>query len=355
MASNKKKKTARACEGCQKSHLTCDDNRPCSRCIKRGLADQCRDGHRKKPKYILEDDFQSNSANSEFNVLNELIGTLQPGTLQQPTLGNDLTDNTLDTQLPYSNSTENTNVYSQITQPYPYEIGYKHLINYLKFNENFTQNDKLRIFKAISEFRPSLLSLQINLSNHDEIFVEQSLRRSMIDLSELIKCISAPTVVWRRTGEILLVGDEFQYIVGYDRDSLINTSTYIYQLMEPISAVEYWQLFAKHAFDSAKPTVNTYCILNHQNGNPIPCTFSFTIKKDIFDIPSYIIGTWLPILPTEPDDDNDDIEQDLSYDSYDNQDKLYDDSVSLQPKKEYSDTSNQSPYFNPTLSMSMST
>jgi hypothetical protein len=70
----KKKKANRACFHCQKSHLTCDDcasyiacfeiadrskyspARPCQRCVKRGIADSCTEGHRKKAKYLLDDD-----------------------------------------------------------------------------------------------------------------------------------------------------------------------------------------------------------------------------------------------------------------------------------------------------------
>ncbi|KAJ3567582.1 hypothetical protein NP233_g6277 [Leucocoprinus birnbaumii] len=52
----KKKKANRACFHCQKAHLTCDDSRPCQRCIKRGIADNCTEGHRKKAKYLLDDD-----------------------------------------------------------------------------------------------------------------------------------------------------------------------------------------------------------------------------------------------------------------------------------------------------------
>ncbi|KAJ2926770.1 hypothetical protein H1R20_g10332, partial [Candolleomyces eurysporus] len=52
----KKKKANRACFHCQKAHLTCDDSRPCQRCIKRGIANNCKEGHRKKAKYLLDDD-----------------------------------------------------------------------------------------------------------------------------------------------------------------------------------------------------------------------------------------------------------------------------------------------------------
>ncbi|KAI0374068.1 hypothetical protein BV20DRAFT_962030 [Pilatotrama ljubarskyi] len=52
----KKKKASRACFHCQKAHLTCDDSRPCQRCIKRGMADNCTEGHRKKAKYLLDEE-----------------------------------------------------------------------------------------------------------------------------------------------------------------------------------------------------------------------------------------------------------------------------------------------------------
>ncbi|ODQ65712.1 hypothetical protein NADFUDRAFT_50997 [Nadsonia fulvescens var. elongata DSM 6958] len=48
----KRKKALRACNHCQKSHLTCDNSRPCQRCVLRGLGDTCQDGVRKKAKYL---------------------------------------------------------------------------------------------------------------------------------------------------------------------------------------------------------------------------------------------------------------------------------------------------------------
>ncbi|OBT66900.1 hypothetical protein VE03_04223 [Pseudogymnoascus sp. 23342-1-I1] len=48
----RRKKARRACFACQRAHLTCGDERPCQRCIKRNLADACQDGVRKKAKYL---------------------------------------------------------------------------------------------------------------------------------------------------------------------------------------------------------------------------------------------------------------------------------------------------------------
>ncbi|KAI1148446.1 hypothetical protein F4825DRAFT_100090 [Nemania diffusa] len=48
----RRKKARRACYACQRAHLTCGDERPCMRCIKRGLQGACEDGVRKKAKYL---------------------------------------------------------------------------------------------------------------------------------------------------------------------------------------------------------------------------------------------------------------------------------------------------------------
>ncbi|WEW57980.1 Transcriptional regulator of nonfermentable carbon utilization [Emydomyces testavorans] len=48
----RRKKAKRACFACQRAHLTCGDERPCQRCIKRGIQNACHDGVRKKAKYL---------------------------------------------------------------------------------------------------------------------------------------------------------------------------------------------------------------------------------------------------------------------------------------------------------------
>ncbi|KAM9927413.1 hypothetical protein OXX59_002544, partial [Metschnikowia pulcherrima] len=50
----KRKKIFWACNHCNKAHITCDNNRPCSRCIKKGLQDTCEDAPRKRKKYLAD-------------------------------------------------------------------------------------------------------------------------------------------------------------------------------------------------------------------------------------------------------------------------------------------------------------
>lgn len=47
----KRKKARRACENCQRAHLTCSDKRPCERCGDKKI---CKDGKRKKAKYLAD-------------------------------------------------------------------------------------------------------------------------------------------------------------------------------------------------------------------------------------------------------------------------------------------------------------
>lgn len=55
--------------------------------------------------------------------------------------------------------------------------------------------------------------------------------------------------------------------------------------------VEYWENFANHAFENTTQSVYSHCVLLKSSGAPVPCTFCFSIKRDIMDLPSLVIGT----------------------------------------------------------------
>ncbi|KAH8119079.1 hypothetical protein DFH11DRAFT_1686070 [Phellopilus nigrolimitatus] len=475
--SPKKKKAARACFLCQKAHLTCDDTRPCQRCVKRGMAEKCTEGHRKKAKYLLEEgelealkkgksveqstpegsqpplptqpsveqfptndlyfnlpmdqaySFGSEAANLEYSSLSAILGLNNyspdqsfltsetppsssaasygqtfasagwpaepqqqpniapqalmggqpvgyepsyPGSQQQQENGvqygqngqyggQSLYDGSASnisiqqngheqqhlsvqrmpseepyaTELAYQNQqtfvqpsppiappmqpqpriastqsvssipgrSSNTtvasfvsppasnspmssasqtdsgstpiipqghatqNVYMTVKKPYSYIESYDFLMKFLY--KRFNKNDILRVIRALAIYRP------------DFIFMEKCLRRSLIELEKLISYSGTPTVVWRRTGEICLVG------------ILVTGRKYIYELFESQSVIEYWEKFASHAFENTTQSVFSHCVLLKPSGEPIPCTFCFSIRRDIFDLPSVVIGVFL--------------------------------------------------------------
>jgi len=195
-------------------------------------------------------------------------------------------------QVAASSTSHASNVYCTVTTPYDYTKGYHYLMQYLRLH--FDQNDILRVVRALAIYRPSLIALQVPLSIEDETFAEKSLQRSLIELEKLISYSGTPTVVWRRTGEICLVGLEFSMLTEWSQQELQNK--FIYELFERQSVVEYWEAFARHSFESHTQSVYSHCVLLKPSGEPVPCSFCFTIRRDIFDCPSLIIGQWLPLL-----------------------------------------------------------
>ncbi|KAG8753419.1 Transcriptional regulator of nonfermentable carbon utilization [Serendipita sp. 396] len=374
----KKKKATRACLNCQRAHLTCNDARPCQRCVKKGIADSCTEGHRKKAKYLLDDEelenmkrnkpengkesvgdsvavlnttaesvlpmnfgssfsFGSEATNLEYSMLSAILGNTvdeavvslpppsyptlshpqvsqpqvssgfsatgqeswstvatgqQPGpTIPRPTssiyhnhsetpidltilppevsapasaggLGSSYppqqqqfsapstsflrTNHEQQATAPPSNLSQQhqqqqqqhqqQQQYSSIlldpppppehvepSQPQSHGIlhadahtkGYHFLMQYVQ--QNFDRNDILRVVRALAVFRPSLIALQMPLTDEDETFVEKCFQRSLIELEKLISFSGTPTVVWRRTGEICL-GNENTFM-SYLKDN----------------------------------------------------------------------------------------------------------------------------------------
>lgn len=60
--------------------------------------------------------------------------------------------------------------------------------------------------------------------------------------------------------------------------------------MDNGSTVEYWEKFSQHAFDNAESGVYMSVILMSPSYRPVPCSFCFTLKRDIFDLPCVVVG-----------------------------------------------------------------
>lgn len=96
----------------------------------------------------------------------------------------------------------------------------------------------LRIVRALAIFRPSLIALQMALSEEDEIFVERAFQRTILEFEKLVSFSGTPTVVWRRTCEISLVGTEFCMLTKWSKEDLMGK--FIYQFMDKNSVLNYW-------------------------------------------------------------------------------------------------------------------
>lgn len=118
--------------------------------------------------------------------------------------------------------------YASATKPFSYADGYHYLINYVK--TRMSREDLMRISRALALFRPSVLASMMNLTEDDLVFTEKCLQRTLLEYEKLISYSGTPTVVWRRTGEITLVGKEFSLLTQWSRDMLLSKKTYIYEV-----------------------------------------------------------------------------------------------------------------------------
>ncbi|KXN70430.1 hypothetical protein CONCODRAFT_39447, partial [Conidiobolus coronatus NRRL 28638] len=321
----RKKKTSRACNNCQKSHVTCDSNRPCNRCVQRKLADSCKDGKRKRAKYMGSESpepssveqsgqqpsifnfsnsenfgFYSETANSEYLMLSNMLN--QPTNFNQisskdqssspspsiPSTGGVNQLHKVATSKKIGNAKRRLvqvhQIYNSINKGHDYTTGYHFYYSIFK-KENI-----LRICRAITQFRPSFISQIMNLTDEDLTFVEKCFQRTLLEFDKLIQLSGTPTVVWRRNGEIVLIGKEFTMLTQWTKEQLLSTSTYIYQIMDDSSAVEYWERYATHSFDNSEMSVMTTCTLLTPTNQTVNCAYCFTIKRDIFDVPLMIVG-----------------------------------------------------------------
>ncbi|KAI9197267.1 uncharacterized protein BJ171DRAFT_585780 [Polychytrium aggregatum] len=185
-------------------------------------------------------------------------------------------------------------IYGGVSKPYDYREGFHYLVNYV--TNRMEKDDIIRICKSVGLFRPSFMAQIMHLSEKDLIFMEQCFQRVVMEFEQLIGFSGTPTVVWRRTGEIALVGKEFSLLTQWSREQLLASKTYIYELMDNPSAVEYWEKFSLIAFDNSQQSVMTTCNLVSPMNVVVPCAFCFTIKRDIFDVPLAIVGNFLPLF-----------------------------------------------------------
>lgn len=70
-----------------------------------------------------------------------------------------------------------------------------------------------------------------HLENHRRrIKFTKNFLRLVQELEKLITYTGTPTVVWRRTGEICAVGEEFCLLTEWKRETLLTGSKHIYEV-----------------------------------------------------------------------------------------------------------------------------
>ena len=79
----------------------------------------------------------------------------------------------------------------------------------------------VKMAESMATYRPSFIACTNSLKEHDLIFMEQCFQRTLLTYDNYIKISGTPTIVWRRTGEVAYVGNEFCVLTGWPKEELI--------------------------------------------------------------------------------------------------------------------------------------
>ncbi|KAG0041812.1 hypothetical protein BGZ83_001273 [Gryganskiella cystojenkinii] len=386
-AGPKRRKVTHACVYCRRSHMTCDDGRPCQRCIKRNIGHLCHDeakpantgassqqpasasssnagtpapssgisraspdarrtSQQQLPAHaqltpqqqqqlaqgLQQQQLQTGNLNGMLYGFNNQLSALPvtPLTFASEHMGNEFTvisdfleslgDNQnifTDGGIPV-NTTEkffltaadpsdgtnedrltqviNAKFEAGFLKPYNYVNGYSRLQKYM--DSNMSNISRQRILNVMGTFRPAFRTVAQSLTDIDLVLVEEAFERLLLDYDRVFSSMGIPACLWRRTGEIYKGNKEFASLVNVPLEMLREGRLCIYELMAEESAVNYWEKYGNIAFDAGQKAVLTSCLLKNpdpESQNVISCCFSFTIRRDKYNIPTVIVGNFLPV------------------------------------------------------------
>ncbi|KAF9181953.1 hypothetical protein BGZ51_005096 [Haplosporangium sp. Z 767] len=247
--------------------------------------------------------FASEHMGNEFTVISDFLESLGDNDEQNVLLDSEIPVNTTEKFfLTAADPSDGTNE-DRLTQvinakfeagflkPYNYVNGYSRLQKYMDSNRQ-------RILNVMGTFRPAFRTVAQSLTDIDLVLVEEAFERLLLDYDRVFSSMGIPACLWRRTGEIYKGNKEFASLVNVPLEMLREGRLCIYELMAEESAVNYWEKYGNIAFDAGQKAVLTSCLLKNpdpENQNVISCCFSFTIRRDKYNIPTVIVGNFLPV------------------------------------------------------------
>ncbi|KAL9632563.1 MAG: hypothetical protein Q9164_005250 [Protoblastenia rupestris] len=124
-----------------------------------------------------------------------------------------------DQTLPSRRHRNPSEVYNNVKQPYSYTAGFHSLTALIQ--GRFSPQKTAHIAKALAAIRPSFISCTMRLNGDDLVFMEKCLQRTLWGLEEVISATGTPTIICRRTGEVVAAGKEFSILTGWSKDVLL--------------------------------------------------------------------------------------------------------------------------------------
>ncbi|KAL4820227.1 hypothetical protein BDW67DRAFT_153724 [Aspergillus spinulosporus] len=183
-----------------------------------------------------------------------------------------------------------------LLRPFNYVKGYARLSAYME--KHLQLSSRQKIARQLDKFRPKFRDRMQKLTDIELILVEMWFERSLMEYDRVFASMAIPACCWRRTGEIFRGNKEMAELIGVPIELLRDGKLAIHEIIVEDQLVSYWEKFGAIAFDNTQKAMLTSCTLKNPNATSptegIPCCFSFTIRRDNHNIPSLIVGNFLP-------------------------------------------------------------
>lgn len=189
----------------------------------------------------------------------------------------------------------------------------------LSFDDHEDQNQKRslrrnqlkQIARSIANrYAPIFVTLTSNMIEDDLLLQEIILQRTLLELENMARLVNCtPICIWRRSGEICFVSNEFLSLTGFSKKEILDERRFIIEFLDHQSVVNYYELFHEYlAFGSKEggryttsdgQTVFGECNLLLHSGSFLKCACCWTVKRDNFNISLLVMGQFLPIFDVE--------------------------------------------------------
>ncbi|KAH4225709.1 hypothetical protein HBI06_111150 [Parastagonospora nodorum] len=184
-----------------------------------------------------------------------------------------------------------------LLKPFNYVKGYARLNQYME--QNLQHISKVRVLRQLDRFRPKFRERMEKLTDVDLVRIEMWFDKSLMEYDRVFASMAIPACCWRRTGEIYRGNKEMAKLIHAPMSKLRDGNIALHEIIAEPSLVSYWEKFGAIAFDHTQKAILTSCSLKNPDPNSsdpeIRCCFSFTVKRDMWNIPALIVGNFLPI------------------------------------------------------------
>lgn len=143
-----------------------------------------------------------------------------PSMTTAPAISTRLIQPSTKTQSSTSNRRRNPSmIYNTVTEPHSYTKAFHDLMALIR--KRFSPSKTARIAKALASIRPSFISSLTKLDDDDRVFMEKCLQRTLLEYDDFLSATGTPTIICRRTGEVVAVGEGFSVLTGWRKAVLL--------------------------------------------------------------------------------------------------------------------------------------